>query len=224
MRGRVSSSYRVRVLALLLVAASVGMSNFGAAIAIGVSGVDARTRLRVGLIYGAFETGMPVLGLIIGDQVAAPLGHAARWIGAGMLIAVGGYALVAAVRAGRTARASAAQQDSAVRPGGSADKSGAADKGSAAEHRAPGLAGTGRLLLSGLALSLDNLAVGFALGTYNISIAAGAIIIGVVSVTLSLLGLELGARIGKWAGERGEQLAALVLISVGIAIASGAFS
>jgi manganese efflux pump family protein len=194
------------MLALLLVAASVGMSNFGAAIAIGVSGVDARTRLRVGLIFGVFESGMPVLGLIIGEQVAGPLGHAARWLGAGLLIAVGGYALIAAARAGRAARGSADHQD------------GAADK------PAVGLASTGRLVLSGLALSMDNLAVGFALGTYNTSIVRSAITIGVVSVALSLLGLELGARIGKWAGERGEQLAALVLISVGIAIACGAFS
>jgi putative Mn2+ efflux pump MntP len=204
--GRVSSGYRGQVLALLLVAASVGMSNFGAAIAIGVSGVDARTRLRVGLIFGVFESGMPVLGLIIGEQVAGPLGHAARWLGAGLLIAVGGYALIAAARAGRAARRSADHQDDA------------------ADKPAVGLAGTGRLVLSGLALSMDNLAVGFALGTYNTSIVRSAITIGVVSVALSLLGLELGARIGKWAGERGEQLAALVLISVGIAIACGAFS
>ena len=194
------------MLALLLVAASVGMSNFGAAIAIGVSGVDARTRLRVGLIFGAFESGMPVLGLIIGDQVAAPLGHAARWTGAALLVVVGGYALIAAARAGRAPRGRDAHQSgTAVRP-------------------PAGLAGTGRLLLSGLALSLDNLAVGFALGTYTTSIAAGAIIIGAVSVALSLVWLELGARIGAAVGERGEQLAGLVLISVGIAIASGALS
>jgi manganese efflux pump family protein len=208
----VSSGYRVRVLALLLVAASVGMSNFGAAIGIGVSGVDARTRLRVGLIFGVFESGMPVVGLIIGEQVAGPLGHAARWIGAGLLIAVGGYGLVAAVRAAGPARDRAGEHDE------TGDQDGTGDK------LAPGMAGTGRLILSGLALSMDNLAVGFALGTYRTSIAAGALTIGVVSVALSLVGLELGARIGKWAGERGEQLAALVLISVGIAIASGAFS
>ena len=62
--------YRIGMLALLLVAASVGMSNFAAAIAIGVSGVDARTRLRVGLVFGVFESGMPVLGLLLGAQVA----------------------------------------------------------------------------------------------------------------------------------------------------------
>jgi manganese efflux pump family protein len=41
------------MLAVLLVAASLGLSNFAAAVAIGVSGVDARTRLRVGLVFRA---------------------------------------------------------------------------------------------------------------------------------------------------------------------------
>ena len=42
------------MLALLLVAVSLGLSNFAAAIAIGVSGVDARTRLRVAILFGLF--------------------------------------------------------------------------------------------------------------------------------------------------------------------------
>jgi putative Mn2+ efflux pump MntP len=186
------------MLALLLVAASVGMSNFAAAIAIGVSGVDARTRLRVGLVFGAFESGMPLLGLVLGQQVADPLGRAARWIGAGLLVAVGMYALVNAIR----------QQRRQGRD----------------EPSPQARLGRGRLLLSGLALSLDNLVVGFALGTYSTSIISSAIVIGVVSVVLSLIGLELGARIGIWAGERGEQLAGVMLISVGVAIAAGALS
>jgi putative Mn2+ efflux pump MntP len=66
------------MLALLLVAASVGVSNFAAAMALGVSGVDAKTRLRVGLVFGAFESGMPVVGLALGAQAAAPLGNAGR--------------------------------------------------------------------------------------------------------------------------------------------------
>ena len=184
------------MLALLLVAASVGMSNFAAAIAIGVSGVDARTRLRVGLVFGVFESGMPILGLIIGERVAGTLGSDARWIGAGLLIAVGLYAIASAVRGHRS--------------------------GHPAENPAP--TRLWRLILSGLALSLDNLVVGFALGTYHTSVLLGALVIGLVSVGLSLIGLELGARIGQWAGERAEPLAGLMLISVGVAIAAGALS
>ena len=80
---------------------------------------------------------------------------------------------------------------------------------------------TGRLLVSGIALSIDNLAVGFALGAYHVNLAAAAVLIGVVSVTLSLVGLELGNRLGNKTGERGELIGGLVLIAVGMAIASG---
>ncbi len=70
------------MLALLLVAASLGLSNFAAAIGIGVAGTDARTRLRVGIVFGLFEAGMPLPGLLPGHGLAGTLGHAARWIGA----------------------------------------------------------------------------------------------------------------------------------------------
>ena len=180
------------MLALFVVAASLGMSNLAASVAIGVAGTDASIRLRVGLVFGVFEAGMPVAGLLIGEQVAASLGHATRWVGAVLLIAVGLYALAGAARTG---------QARPVRP--------------------PGLI---HLLVTGLALSVDNLVVGFALGTYHTSIAVGVIVIGTVSAAMSLLGLELGASVGKRAGHRGEQLAGLMLISVGIAIAAGALT
>ena len=77
------------MLALLLVALSLGLSNFAAAIGIGVTGVDAGTRLRVGLVFGIFEAGMPILGLLLGHSLAHALGSAAHWIGAALLIATG---------------------------------------------------------------------------------------------------------------------------------------
>jgi putative Mn2+ efflux pump MntP len=182
------------VVALLLVAASVGLSNFAAAVGIGVGGVDARTRLRVGVVYGVFESGMPVVGLLLGARFAALIGHAARWTGALLLIVMGAYCLISSLRTGRRAQPR------------------------------PDLATGGWLLLSGLALSLDNLVIGFALGTYQTPLLTGAVVIGAVSVALSMIGLELGARLGRHAGSRGEQLSGVILISVGIAIAAGALT
>ncbi len=45
---------------------------------------------------------------------------------------------------------------------------------------------------------------------------------GLVSVAISLAGLELGARIGVAAGERSELIACAILVAVGAAIALGA--
>jgi manganese efflux pump family protein len=181
--------------ALVLLAVSLGLSNFAAAVGIGVSGIDVRTRLRVGVIFGLFETGMPILGLLLGHSLATTLGRAASWIGAALLIATGGYTVIQALRSpvGRDGLAPAV-------PGGQR---------------------TGRLLISGVALSIDNLAVGFALGTFHVSVALAAIVIGAISVSMSLIGLELGHRIGSRTGARGELVGGLVLIGVGIAVASG---
>lgn len=187
----------MRVLPLLLVAASVGLGNLAAAIGIGFGGVSTATRLRVALVFGAFETGMPLVGLIIGAGLATGIGEVARWIGAGLLIIVGGGTLLRAVRP-------------PVWPGA----------GEAGAHPVHNLS-LGKLIVTAFALSLDNLAAGFALGTLHVSVAEAAIVIGAVSVLMSLAGLEAGGRLGAAAGRRGEQIGGVILVAVGVALAAG---
>jgi putative Mn2+ efflux pump MntP len=181
------------VLALLLVAVALGLSNFAASVGIGISGVGASTRLRVGIVFGLFETGMPILGLLLGHGLAHDLGHAAHWIGAALLIGTGLYAVI---------QARSREERDGTGPAAASTPN------------------TGRLLVTGTALSIDNLAIGFALGTYHLSLLVAVAVIGAVSVALSLLGLELGDRLGARTGERGELLGGLVLIGVGIALAA----
>jgi putative Mn2+ efflux pump MntP len=70
-------------------------------------------------------------------------------------------------------------------------------------------------------LSFDNLVVGFALGAHHVPILLAAVVIALVSVAMSLLGLEIGGRLGasveRWSGELG----AVVLVIIGAAIALG---
>jgi putative Mn2+ efflux pump MntP len=200
------------MLAVVPVAIALGLDNFAAAIAIGLAGVDARTRLRVGVVFGAFEAGMPIVGLLIGAQAAASLGHVSRWLAAALLIAVGGYFLVDGLRDAHAAS-----------PGrGEGPAAGPLSPDPASQP--PGAEGLGRLVLAGLALSVDNLAVGFALGSDHTPVVVGAVTIGAVSVGLALIGLELGGRLGLRAGQRGGQLAGLLLIAVGALIAAGVLS
>jgi putative Mn2+ efflux pump MntP len=174
---------------IALVAVALGLSNFAAAIGIGLSGVDGRLRIRIAIIFGFFETAMPLLGLLVGHQVADSIGSTASYLGGGLLVATGLYTLVQARRE--------------------------------VSDEAPGSTGPGNLLFTGAALSIDNLVVGFALGAYKVSLILAAVVIAVVSVGMSLVGLEIGRRLGrsveKWSGELGGA----VLILVGILIAAG---
>ena len=87
----------------------------------------------------------------------------------------------------------------------------------------PATARSSRLVLTRAALSIDNLIVGFALGAYKVPIALAAIAIEVVSVGMSLLGLEVGDRLGTPVEMRSSEVGGIVLILVGAAIAAGIF-
>lgn len=178
------------MVALLLVALALGMSNLAAAIGIGISGLGGAMRVRVAIVFGVFEAGMPLLGLVLGRGAADRIGHGAQWLGGAALILVGGYGAFRAWRA-------------------------RGDEESGREWR------LGRVVLSGFALSIDNLAAGFALGAFHVNIGVAAAVIGAVSVGMSLAGLELGARLGSVIGTRSEVIAEVVLVGVGAAIAAG---
>lgn len=151
---------------------------------------------------------MPVLGLVLGRGAAEDLGQAARWLGGAVLIAIGMISLILA-RRGRASRTALAPGY----PSGTGYPPGTGPQGRPWR--------TGRVVASGLALSADNLAVGFALGAYHVGLAVAAVVFGAVSVAMSLVGLELGAKIGAAAGDRSELLASAMLIAIGAAMAAG---
>jgi putative Mn2+ efflux pump MntP len=183
------------MLGLLLVALGVGAGNFAVSIAIGLRGVDASTRIRVGLVFGLFEGGMPVLGAYFGRGVARHLGGTAHVAGGALLLAIGLYQVVATVRARRK---------------GADDPTG-------------GITNS-RLLLTGFALSIDNFVAGLALGSLPVSLAVVAVVIASVSAVMSLLGLEVARHLGPLVEERAEFFGGAVLGGVGIAIMSGVLS
>jgi putative Mn2+ efflux pump MntP len=78
------------MLAVLFVATSLGLSNFAAGIAIGLSGIDAGIQSRVAVAFGLFEGGMPLLGLLLGRQLADALGAHVNVLGGVLLVETGG--------------------------------------------------------------------------------------------------------------------------------------
>lgn len=188
------------MIALVLAAFAVGLDNFAAAVGIGIAGLDTRRRIEVAVVFGLFEGGVPLLGLLLGESVSGGVGKAAQPLGAVLLVATGLYEILQSRREGRATS----------QKGGTRSRI--------------GLGGRRRLallVLAGAALSIDNLVVGFALGAYRVALVAAALIMAGMSVTLSLVGLELGDRVGHRLGEAGEFLGGAVLMAVGAAVGAG---
>ena len=224
------------MLALVLVAISVGVSNLAASIGIGAGGVSAATRMRVLLTFGLFEAAMPIIGLAIGHDLASDIGREARVVGALLLGGVGAYGigrfvlLRARARKPSDSARSARSAQEARRRGRRASRLGRRPgrRGSSGGGQVEGDGASRRRLyqwikigVSGFALSLDNLIAGFALGSYQLNLVEGALVFGIVSIGMSLAGLELGAKLGNWAGDGGELIGGVVLVGVGVAIGTG---
>lgn len=176
------------ILTLILLGFSVGLGNFAASIAIGLSGVSKKLRTRIAIVFGLFETLMPIVGLLIGEKIAHVFGDRSNLIGGVLLIMTGLYVIYGSFK----------KDD---------DKDVKASTGS-----------WSKLLIAGLALSIDNLIIGFSLGTYHVSIILATLIIGITSVVMSLIGLELGSRLSSKIEEYSELLSGVILILVGVLI------
>jgi len=80
-----------KLLALIL---PLGLDTFAVAAALGMVGVAPRHRLRISILFTAFEAGMPLVGLALGAPLGRALGGAADYVAIGVLLAFGLYTLL----------------------------------------------------------------------------------------------------------------------------------
>jgi putative Mn2+ efflux pump MntP len=174
------------VLKLLGFVLPLGLDSFAVAAAIGASQVTtSRQRLRISLVFVIFEGGMPLIGLGLGTALARGIGHAAVYLAAAAVIAIGAWMLLA----------------------GDQDDEEKASRLTSSR----GLA----LLALGISISLDELAVGFSIGLARLPVTAVIVAIAVQAFVAAQLGLTVGARIGGRWRERAEQVAGVALILLG---------
>ncbi len=74
------------------------------------------------------------------------------------------------------------------------------------------------LVILAVATSIDALAVGLSLAMIEVPVVGPAIVIGVVTFGLSLLGLKLGCRLGEKFGQRVQIIGGVILIGIGLRI------
>ena len=74
------------------------------------------------------------------------------------------------------------------------------------------------MVLLSIAVSIDALAIGISLGVLGIFVWYPAILIGVVTGILSLVGLRIGRIVGRKFGKPAEVIGGLVLLGIGLRV------
>jgi len=167
----------------------LGLDTFAVAAALGIAGLQKRDRLRVSLLFTAFEVGMPLVGFFGGRLVGNVAGSAADYLAIGILIALGVYMLWPK----------------------SEEKE---NKRLGLLGRTRGLAAIGL----GISISTDELAIGFTIGLLRFSILLILALIGIQTFVATQLGIRLGARLGERIREGAERLAGAALGILGIVL------
>ena len=174
-----------RTIALIL---PLSLDTFAISAALGMTRLTGAQRVRYGLLFAAFEGGMPVIGLLVGAGLGQVIGGWSEYIAIAALAGLGAYMLF-----------------------GPEDKDEARVQGLL---RTGGLAVVGL----GLSISLDELAIGFTLGLLRVPIVPAIGLIAAQAFVVSQVGFSLGGRIGEATREGAERLAGAVLILIAAAL------
>jgi putative Mn2+ efflux pump MntP len=166
----------------------LGLDTFAIAGALGVSGVPHDRRLRLSLLFALFEGGMPLVGLFVGSEVGDRVGSVAAYAAVIALIAVGLYELFGDEE----------REEGLVR--------------SLARARGAVLIG------AGVAVSLDELAIGLVFGLLDVPVLPASIAIAIQAIVLSQLGFALGHALAERVRERLERAAGVLLIVIALAL------
>lgn len=173
---------------LIALVIPLGLDTFAVAAALGMLGATPATRLRVSILFPAFEAAMPLIGLALGAPLGHAIGNSADYIAIGVLLAFGFYTLLGPDE----------QDEKTVRR--------------LADTHGPGV------LLLGLSISLDELAIGFTLGLLRLPAALVIALIALQALILTQLGLRLGHRLSDRLREAAERLAGLALTTLAIVL------
>jgi putative Mn2+ efflux pump MntP len=175
-------------IALFAIAFSLSLDAFAIATIAGVTlgEPSRRQRFRLSYHFGLFQAMMLTAGWCLGSAVARWLHGLEAWVAFALLALVGGNIVHNALR------------------------------GEEGKRRKFDPTRGWELVFLSVASSLDALAVGVSLAMVNSLIIRSALIVGIVSCGMTLLGMAIGKKIGASWGLRCELFGGIVLIFVGL--------
>ena len=177
---------------ILLIGFAMSTDAFAAAIGKGAAMRKPRfsDALRAGLIFGVIEGITPVIGWLLGRAALDYVEAFDHWIAFGLLVVLGL----------RMIRESLKEED--------------AD----ADQEKPSSHSFWVLALTGVATSIDAMAVGIGLAFMDVHIGVMALVIGLCTLTMVTAGIMLGRVLGNMVGKRAEIIGGVILMTIGATI------
>ena len=180
----------LHILTMITIAIALALDAFAVATVVSVILGNATPRqiLRLSFHFGLFQAFMPILGYALGTQVQPYIAAWDHWVAFGLLFFIGLRTIISALDPQDTHKS----QDDPTRG----------------------------LSLVGLstATSIDALAVGLSFAALKADVFTPAILTGIFTAILSVLGMLLGKRLGILFGRWMECLGGVVLIVIGFSI------
>ena len=166
------------------------MDAFAVSVGLGIKAKDNKFKIAIkaSLLFGFFQSLMPIVGWFAGNQFKYLVNTYNHWIAFIILVIIGVKMIYESTKIDKKC-----------------DSPGNADKFIT-------------LFILAIATSIDALAVGVSFSFLDMSITIPVIIIGVVTFILSFIGVEIGNRLGCYAKSKAEIFGGVILILLGIKI------
>jgi len=180
---------------LFLLSIGLSMDAFAVAIGIGLcmAKADIKKALIVGLYFGAFQAGMPVIGYIAAVRFAEPMIQYNRWVAFSLLFFLGGKMIWGGFK----------KENDEQQCG-----------------REPAL-GPSQMLPLAVATSVDAMAVGISFAFLQVSIVPAISLIGVTTLVISMIGVKVGNSFGSRFESKAAVAGGVILILIGLRILLG---
>jgi manganese efflux pump family protein len=188
-QGVAASIIILMTLQLIALILPLCIDTFAVSAALGTAGIRGRQRLHTSLFFTAFETIMPVVGLLAGVPLHKLLGDKAEIAAFMILIVFGLYTLL------HSEKGEMNQPADMLRGWGLS------------------------AFLLGLTISLDEIAIGFTLGLLGAPVALIIALIGVQAFIFSQLGFTLGQKLSERYTNTAVKMSGLILFGLGAALA-----
>lgn len=181
-------------ISLIFIAIGLAMDAFAASIVDGLrySKTTKRHGVFVALTFGLFQGLMPVIGYLLGSLFINYIKDYDHWVAFGLLLAIGGFMIFEGIKG-------------IVKPESVKEK----------------LFSWKEVIFQGVATSIDALAVGITLATFEIFIVWDALVITGITFVICILGFFLGKQINKLLKGKhsiANIIGGVILIGIGISI------